>query len=97
MKTFKKFIEDTRKDALKRALAMHRFKQKGGTIDKQPPSLDLGKYKYRGLKISTLSKDDQERVKAIAQYRKDAKMKAKFKPTGKTYGRGKKARWTDSY
>ena len=101
MKTFKKFIEDTRKDALKRALAMHRFKQKGGTIDKQPPSLDLGKYKYRGLKISTLSKDDQERVKAIAQYRKDAKMKAKHnkKHPKTTYGRGKKGfslRWTDS-
>ena len=90
MKRFKELREDARKDALKRALAIHKFKQKGGKIDKQPPSLDLGTYKYRGFKISTLSKDDQERVKAIAKYRKDAGMKAKFKPTGKTYGRGKK-------
>ena len=92
MKRFKEFREDRRKDALKKALAMHKFKQKGGKIDKQPPSLNLGTYKYRGFKISTLSKDDQKRAKAIAKYRKDAGMKAKFKPTGKTYGRGKKAR-----
>ena len=32
MKRFKEFREDTRKDALKRASAMHRFKQKGGKI-----------------------------------------------------------------
>ena len=96
MMSFKKFSEETRKDALKRALAIHKFKKKGGKVDKQPPSLDLGRQKYKGLNISTLSKDDQKRVKAIAKYRKDAKMKAKFKPTGKTYGRGKKARWTDS-
>ena len=91
MKTFKKFIEDTRKDALKRALAIRKFKQKGGKIDKQPPSIDLGKYKYRGMNISTLSKEDEKRAKDIAQYRKDKKMKAKLKPTGATYGRGKKS------
>ena len=89
MKSFNEFLEDN-KDALNRALAMHRFKQKGGKIDKQPPSLDLGRYKYKGLNISTLSKDDQERVKDIAQYRKDKKMKAKVKPTNKTYGRSKR-------
>ncbi len=89
MRSFVQFLEDN-KDALKRALAMHKFKQKGGKIDKQPPSIDLGRYKYKGLNISTLSKDDQERVKDIAQYRKDKKMKAKFKPTGKTYGRSKR-------
>jgi hypothetical protein len=89
MKSFNEFLEDN-KDALNRALAMHRFKQKGGKIDKQPPSLDLGRYKYKGLNFSTLSKDDQEKVKAIAQYRKDKKMKAKVKPTNKTYGRSKR-------
>ena len=61
MKSFNEFLEDN-KDALNRALAMHRFKQKGGKIDKQPPSLDLGRQKYKGLNISTLSKDDQKRV-----------------------------------
>ena len=90
MKSFNEFLEDN-KDALNRALAMHRFKQKGGKIDKQPPSLNLGTYKYRGFKISTLSKEDEKRAKDIAQYRKDKKMKAKLKPTGATYGRGKKS------
>ena len=90
MKTFIEFREDN-KDALRRALAIRKFKQKGGKIDKQPPSIDLGRYKYRGMNISTLSKEDEKRAKDIAQYRKDKKMKAKLKPTGATYGRGKKS------
>ena len=90
MKTFIEFREDN-KDALRRALAIHKFKRGGGKVEKQPPSIDMGRYRYRGVNISTLSKDDQERAKAIAQYRKDKKMKAKLKPTGATYGRGKKS------
>ena len=91
--TFKKFSEETRKDALKKALATYKFKKKGGKIDKQPDSLE----KLYGK----LSKDDQKRMKSIAQYRKDAKMKAKHnkKHPKTTYGRGKKGfslRWTDS-
>jgi hypothetical protein len=85
MKSFNEFLEDN-KDALNRALAMHKFKKKGGKIDKQPPSLD--RVWTRFSNASTLSKDDQEKVKAIAQYRKD-KRKPRVKPTNKTYGRGK--------
>jgi DNA repair ATPase RecN len=87
MKSFNEFLEDN-KDALNKALAMHKFKKKGGKIDKQPPSLD--RVWTRFSNASTLSKDDQEKVKAIAQYRKDKKMKAKVKPTNKTYGRSKR-------
>ena len=86
MKSFNEFLEDN-KDALNRALAMHKFKKKGGKIDKQPPSLDRVWTKFSNA--STLSKDDQEKVKAIAQYRKD-KRKARVKPTNKTYGRSKR-------
>ena len=66
MKTFIEFREDN-KDALKRALALHKFKQKGGKIDKQPDSLE----KLYGK----LSKDDLKRAKKIAQYKKDKKKK----------------------
>ena len=90
MKTFIEFREDN-KDALRRALAIQKFKKKGGKIDIQPPSIDLGRYRRRGVNVSTLSKDDEKRAKDIAQYRKDKKMKAKLKPTGATYGRGKKS------
>jgi hypothetical protein len=86
MKSFNEFLEDN-KDALNRALAMHKFKKKGGKIDKQPPSLD--RVWTRFSNASTLSKDDQEKVKAIAQYRKD-KRKPRVKPTNKTYGRSKR-------
>ncbi len=86
MKSFNEFLEDN-KDALNRALAMHKFKKKGGKIDKQPPSLDRVWTKFSNA--STLSKDDQEKIKAIAQYRKD-KRKARVKPTNKTYGRSKR-------
>ena len=86
MKSFNEFLEDN-KDALNRALAMHKFKKKGGKIDKQPPSLD--RVWTRFSNASTLSKDDQEKIKAIAQYRKD-KRKARVKPTNKTYGRSKR-------
>ncbi|MDP7366035.1 MAG: hypothetical protein QGH83_02060 [Candidatus Pacebacteria bacterium] len=90
MKTFKDFVENNM-DALKKALAVHKFKSKGGKIDKQPDSMELGSTRYRGLNISKLSKQDIERAKEIAKYRKDKKMRAKLKPTGKTYGRGKKS------
>ena len=86
MKSFNEFLEDN-KDALNRALAMHKFKKKGGKIDKQPSSLDRVWTKFSNA--STLSKDDQEKIKAIAQYRKD-KRKARVKPTNKTYGRSKR-------
>ena len=59
--------EDKKMDALKLALAKHKFKKKGGKVDKQPDSMEKP--------YGKLSKDDQERAKAIAQYKKDKKNK----------------------
>ncbi len=63
-----KEVEENKKmDALKLALAKHKFKKKGGKVDKQPDSMEKP--------YGKLSKDDQERAKAIAQYKKDKKKK----------------------
>ena len=61
--------EDKKMDALKLALAKHKFKGKGGKVDKQPDSMEKP--------YGKLSKDDLERAKAIAQYKKDKKRKKK--------------------
>ena len=66
MKTFKEFIENNM-DALKLALAKHKFKQKGGKIDKQPDSLEKP--------YGKLSPDDLKRAKEISKYKKDKKKK----------------------
>ena len=58
------FDEDN-KDALKKALALHKFKQKGGKIDKQPENME----KWWGQ----LSPEDKKRAKNIAQYKKNKK------------------------
>jgi len=54
-------IED-RMDDLRKQLAIHKFKAKGGKIDKQPDSME-NPYKP--------SKDDLEKAKAIAKYKQD--------------------------
>ena len=59
--------ENNKMDALKLALAKHKFKKKGGKVDKQPDSMEKP--------YGKLSKDDLERAKAIAQYKKDKKKK----------------------
>ena len=59
--------EDKKMDALKLALAKHKFKDRGGKVDKQPDSMEKP--------YGKLSKDDLERAKAIAQYKKDKKRK----------------------
>ena len=63
----KEVEEDKKIDALKLAFAKHKFKKKGGKVDKQPDSMEKP--------YGKLSKDDQERAKAIAQYKKDKKNK----------------------
>ena len=63
----KEVDEDKKMDALKLAFAKHKFKKKGGKVDKQPDSMEKS--------YGKLSKDDQERAKAIAQYKKDKKKK----------------------
>ena len=73
MKKFKQYlkeieeveVDEDNKDALKKALALHKFKQKGGKIDKQPDSLEIP--------YGNLSKDDLKRAKKIVQYKKDKK------------------------
>ena len=73
MKKFKQYlkeieeveVDEDNKDALKKALALHKFKQKGGKIDKQPDSLERP--------YGALSKDDLKRAKKIVQYKKDKK------------------------
>tara|TARA_Y100000310_G_C20511262_1_gene728989 strand:+ start:148 stop:636 length:489 start_codon:yes stop_codon:yes gene_type:complete len=83
MKTFKDFLED-RMDDLRKALAVHKFKQKGGKIDKQPegPTFTVrsGAAKYRPGKDSD-DPDEKERGKAIVDYRKKTG-KQKKKRTG---------------
>ena len=54
-------IED-RMDDLRKQLAIHKFKARGGKIDKQPDSME-NPYKP--------SKDDLEKAKAIAKYKQD--------------------------
>ena len=67
-KEAEKEVEENKKmDALKLALAKHKFKDKGGKVDKQPDSMEKP--------YGKLSKDDLERAKAIAQYKKDKKKK----------------------
>ena len=61
--------ENKKMDALKLALAKHKFKDRGGKVDKQPDSMEKP--------YGKLSKDDLERAKAIAQYKKDKKRKKK--------------------
>ena len=65
--TEKEVEENKKMDALKLALAKHKFKKKGGKVDKQPDSMEKP--------YGKLSKDDLERAKAIAQYKKDKKKK----------------------
>ncbi len=72
MKTYTEFLEDNMA-ALKLALAKHKFKQKGGVVDKQPEgptfTVKSGAAKYRPGKDSD-DPDEKERGKAIVDYRK---------------------------
>lgn len=67
--TFKEEIEvaEADKEALKRALAISKWKKSGGKIDKQPDNME----KWWGQ----LSPEDQKRAANIAQYKKEKKQK----------------------
>ena len=73
MKGFVQFLEDN-KAALKRALAMHKFKKAGGKVEKQPPSPATGgrgSYGGRGKgALKPMSKEDEKMTKDIKDYRK---------------------------
>jgi len=79
MRSFVQFLEDN-KAALKRALAMHKFKKSGGKVEKQPPSAARGQKKYRGVYMATSkTKEDEKMAKDIEKYRKKMKMKKQLK------------------
>ncbi len=58
---------ESRKDALKRALEISKWKRAGGKVDKQPDNIE----KWWGQ----LSPEDQKRAANIAQYKKEKKQK----------------------
>tara|TARA_Y100000310_G_scaffold109108_1_gene107528 strand:- start:1732 stop:1956 length:225 start_codon:yes stop_codon:yes gene_type:complete len=64
MKTFQNFIEDNMA-ALQLALAKHKYKKGGGKVDKQPEGPT---FSVKGRKPD--DSDDDERGKAISDYRK---------------------------
>ena len=82
MKSFNEFLAEgeSRKDALKRALAISKWKKAGGKVEKQPPSPAVGSKKYRGINFSVpKTKEDEKMAKNIEKYRKKMKMKKQLK------------------
>tara|TARA_B110001454_G_scaffold26336_1_gene25843 strand:- start:443 stop:658 length:216 start_codon:yes stop_codon:yes gene_type:complete len=70
MKTFKELnheveLAEADIEALKRALAISKWKKAGGKVDKQPPNIE----KWWGQ----LSPADRKRAENIAQYKKEKK------------------------
>ena len=60
-------VAEADKEALKRALAISKWKKAGGKVDKQPDNIE----KWWGQ----LSPEDQKRAATIAQYKKEKKQK----------------------
>tara|TARA_B110001454_G_C12381971_1_gene293039 strand:+ start:147 stop:449 length:303 start_codon:yes stop_codon:yes gene_type:complete len=83
MKSFNEFLaeeKESRKDALKRALAISKWKKSGGKVEKQPPSPSVGSKKYRGMYFgSPKTKEDEKMAKDIQKYRNKKKMKKQLK------------------
>ena len=76
MKSFNEFLAEgeSRKDALKRALAISKWKKAGGKVEKQPPSPAVGSKKYRGINFSVpKTKEDEKMAKAVQDYKKKKK------------------------
>ena len=75
-KGFQEFLAEgeSRKDALKRALEISKWKKAGGKVEKQPPTPASGVHKYRGLGVMVpMSKEDEKMAKDIKDYRKKLK------------------------
>ena len=83
MKSFNEFLaeeKESRKDALKRALAISKWKKAGGKVEKQPPSPAMGSRKYRGMyTASPKGKEDEKMAKDIKKFRNKKKMKKQLK------------------
>ena len=61
----------SKKDALRMALAKHKFKKAGGKVEKQPPSPAAGSKKYRGIYMAApKTKEDEKMAQYIKNYRK---------------------------
>ncbi len=87
-KTFAKLHEgESRKDALKRALAIAKWKKEGGKVEKQPPTpayKGRGSYGGRGKgALSPMSKEDEKMAKDIKDYKKKMKGIPHFYKKGK--------------
>ena len=67
---------ESRRDALKRALAITKWKRAGGKVDKMPMGRASGLYRSKGVKQFD---DDEENAinRAIMAYRKSKKKKGK--------------------
>jgi len=70
-------VAEADKEALKRALAISKWKKAGGKIDKQPDNIE----KWWGQ----LSPEDQKRAATIAQYKKEKKQKKEEVEEKKTF------------
>jgi len=70
-------IAEADKEALKRALAISKFKRSGGKVEKQPPTpaqQGRGSYGGRGKGVFTpMSKEDEKMAKDIKDYKKKMK------------------------
>jgi hypothetical protein len=76
----------SQKDALRMALAKHKFKRAGGKTEKLPPSPATGSNKYRGWSMATpKTKEDEKMAKDIQDYKKKKKLQRhnKFKAYAK--------------
>ena len=86
-KGFQEFLieGESRKDALRMALAKHKFKKAGGKVEKQPPSPAVGSTKYRGITMAVpKTKEDEKMAQDIKDYRKKMGKKQRYYPQGYT-------------
>ena len=64
-------IAEADKEALKRALAISKFKRSGGKVEKQPPSPARYSNKYRGKNVAApKTKEDEKMAQDVQDYRK---------------------------
>ena len=80
---------ESRVDALKRAMAVAKWKKEGGKVDKQPPSpatKGSGSYGGRGKGVKRFDdEEDNEMNRAIMAYRKSKRKKKKNEDVGEGY------------
>jgi hypothetical protein len=75
---------ESRMDALKRAMAIAKWKKEGGKVDKLPPGRASGIYRGKGVKRFD-DEEDNEINRAIMAYRKSKRKKKKNEDVGEGY------------